>query len=106
MHGVCLALLVKRDGPAEQPGKPTLQWETGAAGNPQVFIRWNFSQRRDLAGYKVFRRAAGASEAELINIPEATLCACYIDMDAVQGAAYSVSVLYADGSESARSEET
>jgi xylan 1,4-beta-xylosidase len=62
MHGVCLTLLVKRNSPrnapAEQPGKPELQRETGASGNQQVFIRWNFSQRYDLAGYKIFRRAA------------------------------------------------
>jgi hypothetical protein len=107
MHSLCLALLVKRPAGEERLGKPELCRETGAWGGPQVFIRWNFSRRRDLAGYKVYRRKAGEAAGRLINKPGATLCSHYVDMDVEEGAcyAYAVSAVYADGSESGISEE-
>jgi hypothetical protein len=113
MHAVSLMLLVKRQSPAKQKteraviNKPELLSETGAPGNRQVFIRWAFSVRKDLAGYRVYRKKEGAPSAACINNSDALQCSYYIDTDLEKGVSYtySVSAVYADGTESPRSPE-
>jgi hypothetical protein len=107
MHGVCLVLLVKRISRQETIEKLELSPETGAWGGKQVFLRWKYSVRPDLAGYKVFRKKADEAGYRSINKPENTLCSYFIDLDVEPGASYcySVAAVYADGTESSPSSE-
>ncbi|MDR2553579.1 MAG: hypothetical protein LBD31_10515 [Treponema sp.] len=106
MHGVCLILLAKPPAGEEKPEKPEVILEQGAWGGSQAFIRWNYSRRRDLLGYRVYRGKPG-EERRIINKAENTLCSYFVDLDLEEGAsyAYSVSFVYADGRESPRSPE-
>jgi xylan 1,4-beta-xylosidase len=116
MHAVSLALLVKRGFIHEERPYaekfvdkcPALTAETGALGNRQVFIRWPYSKRPDLAGYKVYRctgRMPAEAPAVIVNDPMRTQNSYYIDMDVNEGSeyGYAISALYADGAESRRS---
>jgi xylan 1,4-beta-xylosidase len=110
MHGVSLYKLVKRGVAGTAASEDAVQKalelvpETGTAGNKQVFIRWNYSKRPDLAGYRIYRNN-GTGEHVLINRSESTQCSYYVDMD-IQGEGtyeYTVAAVYADGTESSRS---
>ncbi|MDR2617621.1 MAG: hypothetical protein LBC62_02015 [Treponema sp.] len=112
MHGVSLIKLVKappegrKDERAIRNGVELLR-EEGFAGNTQVFIHWDYSASADLAGYQVYRKKNGDTTAIRVNKSESTQCSWYVDMDVEKGVEYiySVSVLYADGSESPHSPE-
>jgi hypothetical protein len=115
MHAVSLVLLVKRGFAGEQRHTenfldkgPALTAETGALGNRQVFVRWPYSERPDLAGYKVYRcngQVATGAPALMVNDPPRTQNSYYTDMEVEEGCeyGYAISALYADGTESKRS---
>jgi hypothetical protein len=111
MHGVSLVLLLKRLS-ADEPEKtalkkPELYEEKGVLGNQQVFLRWEFSSRLDLAGYRVYRQKNHDLSPVCINDSTCTQCSYFIDMEVEKGSSYtySVSAFYADGTESGHSPE-
>ena len=111
MHSTSLFLLVKKDGKGTtdrcEKEKPVLACEKGPLDNEMVFVKWSFSKRRDLVGYRIYRRKENA-QPEIINEPEFTHCSYYYDLDVARGVsyAYSIAALYADGSQSSLSPES
>ncbi|QQO10984.1 GH39 family glycosyl hydrolase [Breznakiella homolactica] len=113
LHAVSLLLLVRRSEPAAAGSEraianaPVLAAEKGVLGNTQVFIRWNFSERPDLAGYYIYRGLGTDDPGVCINKDKPLQCSYCVDMDVSggQSLSYSVSVVYADGTESGRSPE-
>ncbi|MDR2534505.1 MAG: hypothetical protein LBD29_00555 [Treponema sp.] len=106
MHGVSLLIMVRRGQAIPETAfvkGPELSVETGALGGKQIFIRWAYSARPDLAGYKVYR-GEGDGPLELINRYQAAYNAYYTDLEVTEGRAYTytVSAVYADGSESVK----
>jgi xylan 1,4-beta-xylosidase len=114
MHGVSLVLLLKRlpekdlsidESERAALKKPELYEEEGVLGNRQVFLRWEFSTRHDLVGYRIYRQKDHDGSPVCINNPDCTQCSYFTDMEVEKGRSYiySVSTVYADGSESRHS---
>ena len=109
MHAVSMIVVVKRSGELQRTEPlcehaPEVRHETGVNGNTQIFLRWKYSSRRDLTGYRVYRKTDG-TEYKCINEDSLPLCSYFVDMDIEPGVEYiyCVSAVYAGGEESGKS---
>lgn len=109
MHAVSLILLVKRSADSLKDcenflnNPPSCQIEHSVLDTPQVFISWDYSTCRDLVGYHLYRSLAGGC---YVQMNERLIAGAYYVDSTVEPSktySYTVSALYADGSESPRS---
>jgi xylan 1,4-beta-xylosidase len=113
MHGVSLVMLIHRQlvkkDKVERAAleKPELYGEKGILGSDQVFLKWPYSNRKDLVCYRIYRQTDSDASPVCINNSDYTQCSYFTDMEVEKGHSYtySVSAVYADGSESTLSPE-
>ena len=114
MHAVSLIMLIKtgrnEDSLMEKAiqKSPEVKIEESFSHDKQVFLKWHFSERKDVLGYRVYREDTLNPGCNSLTTDKYVEGSYYTDTTIEKGRSYkySISAVYGDGTESKKSPAT